>query len=320
MMKIVFMGTPDFAAGILEAILEAGYEVVGVVTQPDKPKGRKKVPTPCPVKETALKAGLRVFQPVRARNPEAVAEIADMGADLIVVAAFGQILPKEILQLPKLGCVNVHASLLPAYRGASPIQQAILDGCSETGVTIMQMDEGLDTGDIISSVAIPIEEEDNGGTLSDKLTSLGAELLVRTLPSIGDGTAVRTPQPAESTTPYCRMIRKDAGIIDWKDEAIAIARRVRAFAPWPSAYTFLDGKTFKIWEAETAFEETGLAPGEFHVRDGKMIVQTGRGQIIPIEVQIEGKKRMAVGDFLRGYRVQAGNSEHSAGTFTENRC
>ena len=197
-MKIVFMGTPDFAAGILNAIVKAGYDVVGVVTQPDKPKGRRKEPVACPVKEVALREGLRVYQPQRVRNPEAVSEIESMGADLIVVAAFGQIIPKEILDLPKFGCINVHASLLPAYRGAAPIQQAILDGCSVTGVTIMQMDVGLDTGDIISMREIPIEDTDTGGSLFDKLAALGAELLVETLPSIENGTAVRTPQPEES--------------------------------------------------------------------------------------------------------------------------
>ncbi len=303
-MKIVFMGTPDFAAGILEAVLKAGYDVVGVVTQPDKPKGRKKELVPCPVKETAVRAGLRVFQPVKARNPEAVKEIADMRADLIIVAAFGQILPKEILELPKYGCINVHASLLPAYRGAAPIQQCILDGCDITGVTIMQMDEGLDTGDIISVREIPIEKCDTGGTLFDKLAVLGAELLVETLPLIENGTAVRTPQPEESPTPYCRMIRKDAGIIDWSCGAEEIERRVRAFSPWPSAYTHLDGKTFKIWSADVLHEETDLVPGHFTVRDGIMIVQTGCGQIVPCDVQIEGKRRMKAEDFLRGYKIK----------------
>ncbi|MDO4805220.1 MAG: methionyl-tRNA formyltransferase [Lachnospiraceae bacterium] len=301
-MKIVFMGTPDFASGILEAIVDAGYEVAGVVTQPDKPKGRKKALSPCPVKEVAEKAGLNVFQPVRARDPEAVQKIAEMGADLIVVAAFGQILPKEILLLPPLGCINVHASLLPAYRGASPIQHAILDGCPVTGVTIMQMDEGLDTGDIISVREVPIEDTDTGGTLSDKLSVAGAGLLIETLPSILDGTAARTPQPAESPTPYCRMIKKDAGVIDWGEDADVIERRVRAFAPWPSAYTCLDGKTFKIWSAEAVAGEAGLRPGEFALKDGMMHIQAGRGQIVPKEVQIEGKRRMSVGDFIRGYR------------------
>ena len=303
-MKIVFMGTPDFAAGILDAIVKAGYDVVGVVTQPDKPKGRRKEPVACPVKEVALREGLRVYQPQRVRNPEAVSEIESMGADLIVVAAFGQIIPKEILNLPKFGCINVHASLLPAYRGAAPIQQAILDGCSVTGVTIMQMDVGLDTGDIISMREIPIEDTDTGGSLFDKLAALGAELLIETLPSIENGTAVRTPQPEESPTPYCRMIKKDAGLIDWKSGSDEIERRVRAFAPWPSAFTHLDGKTFKIWSAEVLQEESGLAPGEFRICDGRMFIQTGAGQIIPCEVQIEGKRRMAIADFLRGYKIK----------------
>ena len=217
------MGTPDFAAGILKAILDNGYTVTGVVTQPDRPKGRKKELCPCPVKELAVSRGLRVFQPRRVRNEEAVAEIADMKPDLIVVAAFGQILPKELLELPPLGCVNVHASLLPAYRGAAPIQQAIIDGCEKTGVTIMQMDVGLDTGDIISVRECPISPEETGGSLFDKLAVIGAELLVDTLPDIESGKAVRVPQPEENVS-YVKMFKKEDGRIDWTESAELIER------------------------------------------------------------------------------------------------
>ena len=303
-MDIVFMGTPDFAAGILKAILDSGYTVTGVVTQPDRPKGRKKELCPCPVKELAVSHGLRVFQPRRVRNEEAVAEIADMKPDLIVVAAFGQILPKELLELPPLGCVNVHASLLPAYRGAAPIQQAIIDGCEKTGVTIMQMDVGLDTGDIISVRECPIAPDETGGSLFDKLAVIGAELLVDTLPDIESGKAVRVPQPEEGVS-YVKMFKKEDGRIDWTESAESICRKVRGFDPWPSAFTTLDGKNFRIFKAHV--ENMG-AEGEAGTiltdREGHMLIQTGSGYVCPDEVQIEGKKRMKTSDFLRGYVIK----------------
>ena len=303
-MDIVFMGTPDFAAGILKAILDSGYTVTGVVTQPDRPKGRKKELCPCPVKELAVSHGLRVFQPRRVRNEQAVAEIADMKPDLIVVAAFGQILPKELLELPPLGCVNVHASLLPAYRGAAPIQQAIIDGCEKTGVTIMQMDVGLDTGDIISVRECPIAQDETGGSLFDKLAVIGAELLVDTLPDIESGKAVRVPQPEEGVS-YVKMFKKEDGRIDWTESAESICRKVRGFDPWPSAFTTLDGKNFRIFKAHV--ENMG-AEGEAGTiltdREGHMLIQTGSGYVCPDEVQIEGKKRMKTSDFLRGYVIK----------------
>ena len=301
---IVFMGTPDFAAGILKAILDSGYTVTGVVTQPDRPKGRKKELCPCPVKELAVSHGLRVFQPRRVRNEEAVAEIADMKPDLIVVAAFGQILPKELLELPPFGCVNVHASLLPAYRGAAPIQQAIIDGCEKTGVTIMQMDVGLDTGDIISVRECPIAPDETGGSLFDKLAVIGAELLVDTLPDIESGKAVRVPQPEEGVS-YVKMFKKEDGRIDWTESAESICRKVRGFDPWPSAFTTLDGKNFRIFKAHV--ENMG-AKGEAGTiltdREGRMLIQAGSGYVCPDEVQIEGKKRMKTSDFLRGYVIK----------------
>lgn len=303
-MDIVFMGTPDFAAGILKAILDSGYTVTGVVTQPDRPKGRKKELCPCPVKELAVSHGLRVFQPRRVRNEEAVAEIADMKPDLIVVAAFGQILPKELLELPPLGCVNVHASLLPAYRGAAPIQQSIIDGCEKTGVTIMQMDVGLDTGDIISVRECPIAPDETGGSLFDKLAVIGAELLVDTLPDIESGKAVRVPQPKEGVS-YVKMFKKEDGRIDWTESAESICRKVRGFDPWPSAFTTLDGKNFRIFKAHA--ENMG-AKGEAGTiltdREGRMLIQAGSGYVCPDEVQIEGKKRMKTSDFLRGYVIK----------------
>ncbi len=304
-MNIVFMGTPDFAAGILKAILDKGYTVTGVVTQPDRPKGRKKELCPCPVKELAMSCGLRVFQPARVRNnKEAVAEIADMQPDLIVVAAFGQILPKEILTLPPLGCVNVHASLLPAYRGAAPIQQAIIDGCDKTGVTIMQMDEGLDTGDIISVRECEITPEETGGSLFDKLAVIGAELLTDTLPDIESGKAVRTPQPTENVS-YVKMFRKEDGRIDWTESAEAICRKVRGYYPWPSAFTTLDGKNFRIFKAHAEEpEKSGTAGSILESAPGSLRIQAGTGIVCPDEVQIEGKKRMKISDFLRGYVIK----------------
>jgi len=304
-MKIVFMGTPDFAAGILNAICRAGHEVTGVVTQPDKPKGRKKELTPSPVKEEALKIGCPILQPRRIREDEAKAEVMALEADAVVVAAFGQIIPKEILEWPEYGCINVHASLLPAYRGASPIQSAILDGAALSGVTIMQMDEGLDTGAIISQRKVPIDRAETGGSLFDKLAKEGAELLVETLGAIEQGTAVRTPQPKESPTAYCGILKKEAGRIDWTCSAESIERLIRAMDPWPSAFTELDGKTLKIWAAhvEKAEEEgTVEACGKILRQDRKGIyIRCGKGILCLDELQMEGRRRMPTSEFVKGY-------------------
>lgn len=306
--NVVFMGTPELAAEVLRAILDAGYNVTGVVTQPDRAKGRKKTPVMCPVKELAVREGLRIFQPQKVRLPEAVEEVRSMEPDVIVVAAFGQILPKSLLDIPKFGCINVHASLLPEYRGAAPIQQAILDGKEETGVTIMRMDEGLDTGDMISKRTVSISGEDTGGSLTEKLSKAGAELLVETLPDILSGEAVYTPQPACPDMPYVRTIKKEQGRIDWKEDADSICRKVRAYSPWPSAFTEIDGNPFKIWRAHTGQSFGEGEPGEIAFdADGRMAVRTGEGMLYPDEVQIAGKKRMPVSDFLRGYKVSPGS-------------
>lgn len=304
-MNIVFMGTPDFAAGILKSVLEAGYTVTHAVTQPDKPSGRKLEIVPCAVKKAAKEAGVPVFQPARVRDAGAVEEIRKMQPDLILVAAFGQIIPKEILDMPRFGCVNVHASLLPAYRGASPIQHVILDGCTRTGVTIMQMDAGLDTGDIISQSEVAVSPDETGGSLFLKLEKAGADLLIKTLPEIEKGTAVRTPQNPEEAGSYAGMIKKDMGKIDWNSTACEIERKIRAFSPWPSAFTLMDGHTLKIWKAHV--EKPGLEgePGKIVRQDAKGIyIETGKGILFPEIVQIEGKKRMAVSDFLRGYVIR----------------
>lgn len=304
-MRVVFMGTPDFAVGTLEAICDAGYEVAGVVTQPDKAKGRSKELVPTPVKAAALARGLNVFQPVKIRDAQAIEAVRQMKPDVIVVVAFGQIIPQEILDMAPYGCLNVHASLLPAYRGAAPIQWAVLNGDEESGVTIMRMDAGLDTGDVIAKKVVKLAADETSGSLFDRLSAEGAKLLVETLPSVFDGTAVYEKQPEESTTPYAGMIQKKMGEINWNDSAEKIERLVRGMNPWPSAYTKLDGKTLKIWKAHVEKPEMTGDVGKIVRMDKKgMYVQTGQGILCVDELQIEGKKRMNTGDFLRGYVVR----------------
>ena len=305
-MKIVFMGTPDFAVGALESLVEAGHDVVAVVTQPDKPKGRGKEMQQTPVKACAVKHNIEVFQPVKIKTPEAVEVLKGYGADLFVVAAFGQILSKEILDMPKYGCVNIHASLLPKYRGAAPIQWAILDGEKETGVTIMQMNEGLDTGDMLTKVVVPIEDTDTGESLFDKLAEAGAKLLIKTIPQIEAGTLKPEPQD-DSLSTYAKMIKKEMGLIDWKKEAIVLERLVRGMNSWPSAYTHFQGKTLKVWETEVETCETEAVPGSVvEVTKNSIKVQTGKDLLVLKQIQLEGKKRMDVAAFLLGYKVEAG--------------
>lgn len=244
-MKVIFMGTPDFSVGTLEALIEAGHEVVLAVTQPDKPKGRGKEMQFTPVKEVALKHDIPVFQPKKVREPECIEELRKYNADVMVVIAFGQILPKEILEMTPYGCINVHASLLPKYRGAAPIQWSIIDGEEVTGVTTMQMDEGLDTGDMILKTEIPIQADETGGSLHDKLAEAGAKLCVETLKALEEKTATWEKQ-GETPTAYAKMLDKKLGNIDWNMEAAAIERLIRGLNPWPSAYTMWDGKVMKI--------------------------------------------------------------------------
>lgn len=304
-MRVVFMGTPDFAVGTLEAIIAAGHEVVGVVTQPDKSKGRSKALVPTPVKAVALTHGIEVFQPKRVRNEDAIATIKAMNPEVIVVVAFGQIIPKEILEMAPYGCLNVHASLLPAYRGAAPIQWAVLNGDKESGVTIMRMDEGLDTGDMISKVVVPLDEKETSETLFDKLSEAGAKLLVETLPKVASGEAVYEKQPEESPTPYAGMISKQMGEIDWSKSAVEIERLVRGMNSWPSAYTKLDGKTLKIWVSHVEEKDRTGNAGEVLQADKNGIkVQTGKGVLVLEEIQLEGKKRMTADAFLRGYTIK----------------
>lgn len=312
-MKLVFMGTPAFAAEALEAILRAGHEVSCVVTQPDKPKGRGKEMQASAVKECALRHGLPVFQPVKIKTPEAVARLKQYEADLYVVAAFGQILSGEILNLPRLGAVNIHASLLPKYRGAAPIQWAILMGETETGVTIMQMNEGLDTGDMLLKKKVRIEDTDTGESLHDKLSIAGAELIVEALPLLEQGKV--TPAAQDDTQScYARMLCKEMGRIDWSRPAVEIERQIRALNSWPSAYTSYHGKTLKIWEAWVEQPDTPLSGQPETLLSGTVVAVTkdtvkvaaGSGLLCLTRVQLEGKKRMAVREFLLGCPVKPG--------------
>ena len=301
------MGTPDFSVGALKALAENGYEIAGVVTQPDKPRGRGKASAMTPVKEAALELGLTVYQPARVREQSFMDTVRALNPDVIVVSAFGQIIPKALLELPRYGCVNIHASLLPKYRGAAPIQWAVMDGEPVSGVTIMQMDEGLDTGDMLAKTEVPLDPDETGGSLFDKLSRAGAELLIRTLPALEQGTLTPEKQPLESPTAYARMIRKEDGRIDWNLEAEAIERRIRGLNPWPSAYTELTGKILKIWRAEVLPKESGQAPGTVtEAGKGGFCVQTGKGVLRLLEVQLEGKKRMDAQAFLRGFHAAPG--------------
>lgn len=307
-MRIVFMGTPDFAVGTLEALIKAGHEVIGVVTQPDKPKGRGKTLMPTPVKEVALKHQIPVYQPKKVRETEFTETLGRLAPDVIVVAAFGQIITREILGIPRFGCINVHASLLPAYRGAAPIQWAVINGEKESGVTIMQMDEGLDTGDMIDKVVVPLAEYETGGSLFDKLSQAGAELCVKVLKDLEEGNAVREKQPEESTTPYASMISKKMGEVDWSRSAKSIEQLIRGLDPWPSAYTKLQGKTLKLWKAKVQKENVleGI-PGEVvKVEKDAFYIQTGEGILKMEEVQLEGKRRMDTAAFLRGFNLSPG--------------
>lgn len=306
-MRIIFMGTPDFSVGTLEALVEAGHEVCLVVSQPDKPKGRGKEMQPTPVKEAAIKHGIPVYQPKKIRDLECVEELRKYNADVMVVIAFGQIIPKEILEMTPYGCINVHASLLPKYRGAAPIQWSIINGEEVTGVTTMQMNEGLDTGDMIQKVEVPITEDETGESLHDKLAEAGAKLCVKTLKAIEDHTATFEKQ-GESPTEYARMLDKKLGNIDWNTSAVQIERLVRGLNSWPSAYTHWDKKVVKIWRAKAEADGTVKAePGTvLSVEKDSFTVQTGDGVLRVLELQIPGKKRMDTGAFLRGYTIESG--------------
>lgn len=305
-MKIVFMGTPDFSVGALDALVEAGHEIIAVVTQPDKPKGRSGQMQFPPVKECALRHGLTVLQPVKIKTPEWVDKLRELKADVFVVAAFGQILSKEILDMPKYGCVNIHASLLPKYRGAAPINWAIINGEKETGVTIMQMNEGVDTGDMLSHVVVPIVPKETAESLFDKLAKAGAELIVETLPKLEAGEIIPVPQD-ESQSSHVKMMNKSLGKIDWNQDAVVIERLVRGLNSWPSAYTYYQGKSVKLWDCDVVEAAAKAVPGTIiAVAKDSFDVATGNGALRVLELQLEGKKRMDTKSFLLGNQWKTG--------------
>lgn len=311
-MKIVFMGTPEFAVPSLEALLAEGYSVTGVVTQPDRPQGRKKVLTPTPVKEAALVHGLPVLQPQRMRSAEAIAQISELQPDLIVTAAYGQILPKEVLDLPKFGCLNVHGSLLPKYRGGAPIQRSIINGEKETGVTLMYMAEGLDTGDMIAKVVVPIEDEDTSGTMFEKLSVAGAKLLIEQLPLIINGTADRIPQNDNESTYAPNLTREDERI-DWAASSREIYNRVRGLVPFSGGFTTWNGDVFKVWsvvnpeEDKASSSASGELPGTvLNLSERGIEVKSGDGSVLLTRIQPAGKKAMDAAEFVRGGVMKKG--------------
>ncbi len=306
MEKLIFMGTPDFAAPVLEALI-GRYEIVGVVTQPDRRARRGRKVEASPVKVVALAHDLPVLQPPSLRQPDAVAELRALMPDVIVVAAYGQILPADVLAIPPRGCLNVHASPLPRYRGAAPVAAAILAGEDETGVTIMLMDEGMDTGPILSQAACAISPQDTRGSLSARLAQLGADLLMDTLPRWLAGEIEPQPQHHSQAT-YCRIIAKEDGLIDWSQSAIEIWRRSRAYCPWPSAYTYWRGKLLKMLRAESLPQWAGEGElGQVMVLDEGLAVATGEGALVLGEVQLAGKRALSAEDFARGQRDFVGS-------------
>ncbi len=297
--RVVFMGSPEFAVPSLQKLAEQ-YPVVGVVTQPDRPAGRGRVLTPPPIKVLAQALGIPTIQPARLREPEAQAALQAWAPDLIVVTAFGQILRKSVLELPRFGCINVHASLLPRWRGAAPIQAAILHGDAQTGVTIMRLDPGVDTGPILAQQALPIHADDTTETLGNRLSQAGAELLIQTLPPYLDGHLQPQPQSDDQAT-YAKMLSKEEGLLDFSQPASELERRVRAFYPWPSAYLIWQGQPLKIQRAHAAACTDG-EPGQHSIVDGLPAVRTPAGCLVFDELQPAGKRAMSGQDFLRGAR------------------
>lgn len=306
-MRIIYMGTPDFAVPALECLAQSRHEVTLVITQPDKAKGRGHGVSVSPVKACAEKYGLPVFQPERVRREEALQRIRDEKPDAIVVAAYGQILPKALLEIPPYGCFNIHGSLLPKLRGAAPIQQAVLDGEEKSGITIMQMDEGVDTGDILLQREVLLDPKETAGSLYDKLSVLGGPMLLQVLDEAEAGTLKPVKQD-EAGSSYAKMLTKEMGRIDWTESAEAIERKIRGFYPWPCAYTTLRGKNCKIYAADVSgMDPKGYAPGTVVGTDKEHIyVAAGTGVLAVTELQLEGKKRMEASAFLLGTRLEEG--------------
>lgn len=305
-MRVVFMGTPDFAVPTLAILNGSGYDIVGVVTQPDRPKGRGQKLSASPVKEYAVAHGLPVFQPERVKTPEFVKQLKELAPEVIVVVAYGQILSEEILAIPKCGCINVHASLLPKYRGAAPIHWALINGEVITGVTTMHMARGLDTGDMILKAEITIGDDDNTGMLHDKLASLGASLLLETLRQLEAGTAPREPQD-DSLATYASLLKREHEQLVWSKTAGALFNQVRGLNPWPGAYTTHRQRKLKIWQAVPINEKTTKAPGTIiSIDKAGIVVATGEGSLRLLEVQPENAKRMLAVDYARGHHLEAG--------------
>lgn len=303
-MRIVFMGTPPFAATILRRLLAENYEVCGVFTQPDKPRNRNKV-TPSPVKEVALEHGIPVFQPVKMRDGTALADMQSLAPDAVVVAAYGRILPKEMLDVPPLGCINVHASLLPKYRGAAPINRAILNGEKKTGVTIMYMDVECDTGDMVLTKECPILPDENAEELFEKLALLGADAIAEALPQIADKTAPRIPQNNSDAT-YAAMLTRELSPIDWAKSDEVVQNQIRALIPWPCAVTTIDGKNVKVFRAVFGRESKNPIGTMIASKEGIEVTCGNERSIILTEIQCEGGKRMAANAFLNGRRISLG--------------
>lgn len=305
-MKVVYMGTPDFAVYALESIIKEGYDVAAVITQPDKAKGRSKALIPTPVKAKAMEYNIPVYQPEKLRDEENVKLLQDIQPDIIVVAAYGQILPESILNIPPLGCINIHASLLPKYRGAAPIEWSIIDGETKSGVTTMYMEKGLDTGDMIEKVEVDITPEDTGATLHDKLAVEGAKLIISTMDKLQSGEATRTKQD-DSMSCYASMLTKDMGNIDFSKSAQEIERLVRGLNPWPCAYTKIDGKGVKIFKAQVCDVAELAKPGEIvEVTKKTFTIACGQGGLIIKNLQPEGKKPMDTVSYLNGNKLTVG--------------
>lgn len=310
-MRIVFMGTPEFSVPVLEYLIHSEYQVVGVYTQPDKPTGRGRTLEQSPVKKQALQHGLEVFQPLKLRDPDEVMRLAALKPDLILVAAFGQILPQSVLDIPRFGCLNIHPSLLPKYRGATPIQAAILAGDTETGVTLMLMDAGMDTGPILTQIIVSIEPDDTAESLAARLAQASVRLLREALPLWFDGSLKPQPQDNSKAT-YTAPITKDDGLINWQMSAIEISRRVRAFYPWPGCYTRWQGKVLKVLEAVPLHKEGPTSPGKVIAlgpgQPAVVGVETRDGVLGLLRIQLEGRRALTASEFLRGQRTFVGST------------
>jgi methionyl-tRNA formyltransferase len=297
-MRIVFIGTGEIGVPTLEALLKSEHEVVGVVTQPDKPVGRAQIIEPPPIKKTLAKANMPILQPLRIKDQQAIEDIGVLKPDVIVVMAYGQILPRDVLEIPKIACLNLHASLLPRWRGAAPIQAAIAGGDPETGITVMHMDEGLDTGDILLQRRIDIRSNDTGGSLHDRLAQIAPKALLESLGMLAERTAPRTPQDNTLAT-YARKLKREEGKIDWSEPADAIERKIRAFNPWPGASMKIERQTLKIFSASIV--DLSGEPGEILRSEDELVIAASKGALSLSEVQLEGKRRMTALEFLRGH-------------------